>query len=211
MRPSFGPETFERVREALSGVAPGPVTQARSAAVLVPLFLDGERVRVLLTKRSENLRTHRGEVSFPGGTREPEDVDLRATAEREAFEEVALRPDDVAHLGVLDDLPTAGSGILIRPYVVRVPHPYDYVPDTREVERLLTPPLDLFADVSARRIEMFERGGVRYPVYFFDHEGDVVWGATARMLVALIERLDGREPDWTVVPRPPASVEEDLA
>lgn len=160
------------------------------AAVLVPLFVREDTLHVVLTKRTDNVRTHQGQISFPGGAWEPGDVSLRETALREAQEEVGLRPQDVEILGVLDDTPTAVSGFIVRPFVAIVPHPYEFVQDVAEVAGLLSPQLDVFADPQRRRVEIRERDGVRYPLYFFDVENDIVWGATARMLVSLTDLLD---------------------
>jgi hypothetical protein len=77
----------------------------------------------------------------------------------------------------------------VRPYVGQIPHPYEFVPDAHEVERIILPPLGLFADESLRREGIRERDGVTYTIYFFDFDGATVWGATARMLVSLVERL----------------------
>lgn len=166
-----------------------PESEFRLAAVLVPLFLREDTVHVVLTKRTEHVRTHQGQVSFPGGAWEPRDASLLDTALREAHEEVGLRPQDPDILGVLDDLPTAVSGFLVRPFVASIPHPYDFVQDDAEVAGLLSPPLEVFADPSRRRDEIRERDGIRYPVHYFDVDGEVVWGATARMLVALTDLL----------------------
>ena len=169
--------------------APAPTSEFRLAAVLVPLFVREETVHVVLTKRTDSVRTHQGQISFPGGAWEPGDASLRSTALRESQEEVGLRPEDVEILGTLEDTPTAVSGFIVRPFVAVVPHPYEFVQDVAEVAGLLSPPLEVFADPERRREEIRERNGVRYPLYFFDVEDETVWGATARMLVSLTERL----------------------
>ncbi len=148
-----------------------------------------DEVLVVLTKRTDNVRTHQGQVSFPGGSYEPDDVTLERTALREAHEEVGLRSEDVRIIGVLDDLPTNVSGFLVRPFVAEVPHPYEFVHDATEVDHVFAPPLGLFADPGRRREEVRERDGIRYPIYFYDVDGNIVWGATARMLVQLLEKL----------------------
>lgn len=178
--------------------------------MLVGLFWHNDSLRVLLTKRSERLRRHSGEVSFPGGRAEAADRNLISTALRETHEEIGLAPSEVELLGTLDDMPSASSGFVIRPVVGRVPYPYEFVLDEREVDRLITPPLDLFADPTTLRTEYWTRGGRTYPVFLCDYEGDVIWGATARILVALLERLDGKAPAWVTVPDAPASVEPDV-
>lgn len=188
--PRFGPEAIDRLRTVLQrDDAPAPTSEYRLAAVLVPLFVREDTVHVVLTKRTDTVRTHQGQISFPGGAWEPGDLSLRETALREAHEEVGLRAQDVEILGVLDDTPTAVSGFIVRPFVAIVPHPYEFVQDVAEVAGLLSPPLDVFADLQRRRVEIRERDGVRYPLYFFDVENDIVWGATARMLVSLTDLL----------------------
>lgn len=192
--PRFGPEAIDRLRTLLRDDDGTPPTsefrsEFRLAAVLVPLFLREDTVHVVLTKRTDNVRTHQGQISFPGGAWEPSDATLRETALRESQEEVGLRPRDVEILGALEDTPTAVSGFIVRPYVAVVPHPYEFVQDVAEVAGLLSPPLEVFADPARRREEIRERDGVRYPLYFFDVEGETVWGATARMLVSLTDRL----------------------
>jgi hypothetical protein len=78
---------------------------------------------------------------------------------------------------------------MVRPFVGVIPHPYEFVPDVAEVDHVFAPPLDLFADPSRRREEMRERDGVIYAMWSYDVDGNVVWGATARMLVQLVEKI----------------------
>jgi 8-oxo-dGTP pyrophosphatase MutT (NUDIX family) len=186
----FGPEIFDRLRAELPQDPPTPEsTERRAAAVLVPLFVSADEVGVVLTLRTAHLRRHSGQVSFPGGAWEPGDASLRDTALRESFEEIGLDPGDVELFGAMDDVPTVGSDYMVRPYVGRIPYPYEFTPDAHEVDRIIMPPLGLFADITKRREETRERDGVVYSVYFFDFDGAVVWGATARMLVSLVDRL----------------------
>lgn len=187
---TLGPDALELLRDTLpNDDGSVPRGELRLAAVLVPLFVREDEVHVVLTKRTENVRTHQGQVSFPGGSWEPGDDTLQTTALREASEEVGLRTEDVDVLGVLDDLPTNVSGFLVRPFVARVPHPYNFVHDVGEVDHVFSPPLEIFADASRRREEYRERDGIRYPVYYYDVGGNIVWGATARMLVQLLSKL----------------------
>jgi 8-oxo-dGTP pyrophosphatase MutT (NUDIX family) len=188
--PGFGPEIIDRLRSQLPDDRPVPeVEERRAAAVLVPLFVMDDEIGVVLTQRTAHLRRHSGQVSFPGGAWEPGDTTLKDTALRESYEEIGLDPAVVDVLGMLDDVPTVGSDYMVRPYVARIPYPYDFVPDSEEVDRIILPPLDLFADVTKRREELRERDGVTHHVFFFDFDGAVVWGATARMLVSLVEKL----------------------
>ena len=187
---TLGPDALERLKQILpQDDGSVPSGDFRVAAVLVPLFVREDQVHVVLTKRTENVRTHQGQVSFPGGSYETADASLLQTALREAHEEVGLDPEDVEIIGVLDDLPTNVSGFLVRPFVAEVPHPYDFVHDVAEVDHVFSPALEIFADPSRRREEFRERDGVRYPIYYYDVDGNTVWGATARMLVQLLEKI----------------------
>lgn len=186
----FGASTLELLGRILppdDGTT--PQGDLRPAAVLVPLFVREDAVHVVLTKRTELVRTHQGQMSFPGGAWEPGDRSLLDTALRESHEEVGLRPEDARVLGVLDDTPTAVSGFLVRPFVAAIPHPYEFVHDAAEVAGMLAPRLDVFADMDLRRETIRERDGVRYPIYYYDVDGEMVWGATARILVGLTELL----------------------
>jgi 8-oxo-dGTP pyrophosphatase MutT (NUDIX family) len=187
----LGPESLTSLRALLS-IDDGTVPHGdlRAAAVLVPLFVREDTVHVVLTKRTDTVRTHQGQVSFPGGSWEEEDASLEETALREAEEEVGLSPDVVKVIGVLDDLPTYVSGFLVRPFVAEIPHPYRFVHDSAEVAHVFAPPLEVFADPSRRQTDVRERDGVAYTLYSYEVDGEVVWGATARMLTDLVTRLN---------------------
>jgi len=186
----FGPEAIEKLRAVLpSDDGSIPEGDFRLAAVLVPLYIADGSVHVVLTQRTDNVRTHQGQVSFPGGGFEPDDATLEDTALREAFEEVGLKPTDVEVIGVLDDLSTAVSSFRIRPFVGVIPHPYEFVHQAMEVAYVFAPKLEIFADESRRRVQTRERDGQTFEIYYYDVDGAMVWGATARMLVRLIEVL----------------------
>ncbi len=98
----------------------------KPAAVLVPLFYDGNEFHILLTRRSENVPHHKGQISFPGGQPHKKDSDLLQTALRESWEEIGLKPEDVQVIGELDDTPTLTSGFIITPFVGIIPYPYSF-------------------------------------------------------------------------------------
>ena len=188
--------TVADVRAALAAApepAPSPVEGrgVRASAVLAPVYDHGGLATVVLTRRARHLRSHRGEVSFPGGGEEPEDADLRATALREALEETALDPSTVEIVGELDHLRTITSRSFIVPYVGILPGRPELVADPGEVERILHVPLaELLADGVFRE----ERWGVPpldRPIWFFEIEGDTIWGATAAMLRNLLCWITG--------------------
>jgi 8-oxo-dGTP pyrophosphatase MutT (NUDIX family) len=168
-------------------------TQVRASAVLIPLY-DEDGPVVVLTRRAQTLRAHRGEVSFPGGGHDADDQDLRATALREAYEEIALAPAEVEILGELDHLQTVTSRSYIVPFVGELARRPTLVASPSEVEAVLHVPLaDLLADGTYHE----ERWGLpplEHPIHFFELDGDVVWGATAAILRNFLGLLTGTLP-----------------
>ena len=170
---------------------------ALRSAVLAAFYDDGAqggRVTVVLTRRSKNLRNHSGEVSFPGGRQEPGE-ELWATALREAEEEIALDPTAVVHLGELDHLRTVTSRSWIVPYVAEITDPHVVIPTLQaapdEVELVLHVGLDELLKDGVFHEELWTFGEYTRPVFFFEIEGDTVWGATAAMLRNLLSIVTG--------------------
>ena len=157
--------------------------------MLVLLYEHQGEPWVVLTRRASHLRHHAGEVSFPGGRREPADADLWATARREASEEVGLDPGRVSRVGRLDSFVTVGSRSLVCPFVATVEARPELVPDPAEVERVLHVALAELTDPEVWREEVWllgaEFGGER-TMTFFELPGDTVWGATAAVLRRLL-------------------------
>jgi 8-oxo-dGTP pyrophosphatase MutT (NUDIX family) len=160
------------------------------AAVLVPLVNIGGETHLLFTRRSETLGSHKGQVSFPGGMMEPEDESAEAAACREAYEEIGVLPEDVQVLGRLPLFPTI-SGFCITPVVGHIPWPYALILQTSEVSRAFTIPLVWLADPVHRELRMYPfPDGHEEPVIFFaQYDNEVLWGATARMTVYLLQLL----------------------
>lgn len=161
----------------------------RQAAVLLPLYQSEAGPHLVLTKRTELVPTHKGQISFPGGGFEEADGDLLTTALREAREEIGLRPEDVGIVGALDDTVTVTSRHVVRPFVGIVPHPYPYRLDPFEIERLIHLPISALLCGAPFREETWEREGGPVTVFFYDHDGDTVWGLTARILKQFIETV----------------------
>lgn len=163
----------------------------REAAVLIPLFwhADKDEWYVLFTLRSNAVPTHKGQISFPGGGREPGDSSLLATALRETWEEIGVRPEDVEILGVADDVMSNSSCYVVTPFVGVIPHPYAFTLNPAEIDELIEVPLSFFRHPDHHRVEHWELRGKEVPVHFFDWNGYVIWGLTARVLTEFLTTI----------------------
>ncbi|WP_324663132.1 CoA pyrophosphatase [Haloarcula sediminis] len=166
-----------------------PVTvtgEEREAAIVVPVVSREDDEAILFTKRADHLSDHPGQMAFPGGGREPEDADLLATALREADEEIGLDPKAVHVVGRLDDIRTVTS-YSVRPFVSRIPD-REYYPSDAEVAEIVTLPVAELTDLENYESEHRDHrhyGEIR--LHFFYVDDYTVWGATAQMLVQLLE------------------------
>jgi 8-oxo-dGTP pyrophosphatase MutT (NUDIX family) len=164
-----------------------------SAAVLVPITDHGEP-HLLFTKKTASVPHHRGQFSFPGGVVEQRDGSRVETALREAWEEIRLPSSAVEVLGLLDDTETRATPFIITPVVGIVTDPVDFVPDGREIERVLEVPLRVLRDPGIFSTETWERDGERHPVHFYRvSDEDVIWGATARIVKQFLSLLETEE------------------
>jgi 8-oxo-dGTP pyrophosphatase MutT (NUDIX family) len=161
----------------------------RQAAVLLPLYETATGPHFVLTKRTECVPTHKGQISFPGGGFQDGDGDLLTTALRETEEEIGLRPADVDVVGVLDDAVTAASAHVVRPFVGFVPHPYPFRLDSFEIEQLVHLPLRPLLEPNCFREEIWDRDGRPHSVFFYEHDGQTIWGLTARILKQFVEAV----------------------
>ena len=162
-----------------------------SAAVLVPIT-DHLEPYLVFTKKSGSVPHHRGQFSFPGGIVEERDASRVETALREAWEEIRLPSEAVEVLGLLDDTETRATPFIITPVVGIVTDEVDFVPDGREIERVLEVPLRVLRDPAIYHTETWERHGELHLVDFFRvSEEDVIWGATARIVKQFLGLLDG--------------------
>jgi 8-oxo-dGTP pyrophosphatase MutT (NUDIX family) len=159
------------------------------AAVLVALYeaADGE-LHVVLTKRRADLRRHAGEISFPGGRRDPEDATLADTALRETEEEIGLTRVRVKLVGALERTSTFATKYAIHPFVGLIDGQHTWRASASEVERVLEPSL---REVAAGRTRTeIERRGFRFETDAYVFDGQLVWGATARILESLLARIE---------------------
>ncbi len=159
----------------------------RHAAVLVPLLLDQEHCCVLFTKRTEMVDQHKGQISFPGGAVDETDSSVEHTALREAEEEIGLRPSEVLVLGRLDDTLTIVSNYIIHPVVGVVPNDYEYQLNSFEVDKILKVPLAQFRSCSTEEEGRFTYLGTTYATPCYKYDGEVIWGATARIMTNFME------------------------
>jgi 8-oxo-dGTP pyrophosphatase MutT (NUDIX family) len=170
-----------------------PDPSRRQAAVLLPLFKNATDYHLVFTKRTETVRHHKGQVSFPGGSFEPADGDLLTTALRESYEEVGIRPEHVSILGRLDDLATFSTSFTISPFVGLIPYPYPFRPDPIEVAIVFDASLSILADPTVgRRYIRARDDGATIEDYEFHVDGHVIWGATARIIHHFLEVMNGK-------------------
>lgn len=165
-----------------------PGTQLTNAAVLVPIVDRPDGLTVLLTQRTDHLRDHAGQVSFPGGRVEPSDVDHEATALRETEEEIGLASQHIDLVGRLDRYITR-TGYEVIPVVGFVNPPFSVKADPFEVADIFEVPLRFLADPDNHQRHSRFYNGARREFYAMPYEGKYIWGVTAGMIVNLSEVL----------------------
>ncbi len=182
--------TIDAIRNFLRSYTPKTMNDAAltRAGVLMPFVATGNGLSLLLTKRTDRVEHHKGQISFPGGAVDDEDVDIVATALRETTEETGLTASAVEVLGMFDDFWTP-TGFIITPvigYVKSIPALH---PSPEEVEAVLQIPLSFFLDPTNERTVKMERNGTIYDVYFFRYDEHEVWGATAAMVRSFLRMV----------------------
>ena len=176
----------EELVDSLEGYLPN----ARRAAVLLPLFEQDGELAIAFIRRATTLRSHSGEIAFPGGSVDSTDTSTVMTALREAQEEIGLDPTSVEVLGVLTPVFTVVSNFLITPVVAFLPRGLGELHlQTSEVKELILVPLRGLADPAILHTEQWMRNGMARLVHFYDYGPHRIWGATGRILNALLETL----------------------
>jgi 8-oxo-dGTP pyrophosphatase MutT (NUDIX family) len=161
----------------------------KPAAILLPLFKKGGKYHLLLTKRTEAVEYHKGQICFPGGAQNKGDADLKQTALRETYEEIGVLPEDVEILGMLDKMGTVTSNFLITPFVGIIPYPCQFKINEDEIEELIEIPLSALANKKNYREDTYVIDGVARTGSIFEYKGKTIWGATARILKQFLELI----------------------
>jgi 8-oxo-dGTP pyrophosphatase MutT (NUDIX family) len=172
------------------------IGKPKPAAVLIPLLREDSSWRILFTRRRDDLPEHSGQVAFPGGRTDPGDTSPEGTALREAWEEIGLQPEDVRIVGRLRDYLTI-TNYLVSPIVGVIPWPYELQLEIREVSRAFTIPLAWLMDPAnhEERPRLLPEPNPPVKVIYFNlYEGELLWGASARLTLALIRALGSAQP-----------------
>jgi 8-oxo-dGTP pyrophosphatase MutT (NUDIX family) len=166
-------QSFQRKTHENSGLI--------SAAVLIPIFEREGRLHVVLTKRTNGVKHHKGQISFPGGAKDSGDVTIIDAALREAEEEIGLSKDTVELLGVYNDFVTP-SGFCITPVVAFLPSMTAFSLNTSEVSEVFDVPLSFFLDNRNEHVKFPVLNGIKKPVYYYYYGEHEIWGATASLV-----------------------------
>lgn len=148
----------------------------------MPVYYKQGEYYILFTKRTERVKEHKGEISFPGGTYQEGDRTLLDAALRECAEEISLLADDVEVLGELDDIASRTSNYIISPFVALIPWPHRLKVDGEEAEEIIEVPIQALLDEECMHQETEIINDREFPLYFYHYKGKVIWGATARIL-----------------------------
>lgn len=162
-------------------------SKLKVSAVLVPVFWKKGQYHMLFIQRTERVKYHKGQISFPGGAYEKKDGVILNAALREAKEEIGLAQDDVRILGELDDTLTATSNYIISPFVGLIPYPYDFKPDKWETEELIEIPIADLLDRNCFSEGITVQDGQEVETYFYRYGNRTIWGATAKILKQFLE------------------------
>jgi 8-oxo-dGTP pyrophosphatase MutT (NUDIX family) len=186
---------LDRAQHLIQSYGPRRVDDSslKRAAVLVPFVIKHGEIHVVYTRRTDDVEHHKGQVSFPGGMKDRTDPDLRATALRETWEEIGVDPQAVTLWGGLDDIVTVTS-FVVSPYVGLLDWPEDFVLNPAEVARVIEVPLEHILHGGNFRDRLIDWDGVAITSPAFKWDGELVWGATARISRNLVDVLRSPEP-----------------
>lgn len=174
----------ERIRIARSDLT--------AAAVLVPIVMKNEEPHLIVTKRTMTVATHKGQISFPGGVREPEDQNEIENALRESREEIGLEEQHVEVLGLLDDFATT-TGFAVTPVVGVVSPEAEYQAEETEVAEIIETPFRELLNPERHELVTMERDGVGYRYHQYKFDEYIIWGATAGIIHRFLSALNRTE------------------
>ncbi len=188
--------TKEQIAQRLSAYQRKKISRkefpgSAQASVLIPLFSSQDGLSVILTVRTHEVETHKGQISFPGGMADSSDMDVVHTALRETNEELQIEEHTVEVLGLLDDHPTP-TKFVVTPVVGYMNERPRCVPNPSEVAEVLEVPLSLFMDESNIRTELRELHGKKVNVLHIQYGKHDIWGATAMMMKNLTDVISGK-------------------
>ena len=186
----MGDATIEFIRRILSQTPKQTLKdpELSPAGVMLLFYPKNGEYCILLNRRSEKVQHHKGEISFPGGARDPKDATMLDTALRETEEEMGILPGDIEILGELSDVATY-SRFVINTYVGVIPYPYEFKVSTAEIAEVLEVPIPLLMDLANLREEVRMVGGKLVKAYSYAYNGNLIYGATARILTQFLDLL----------------------
>lgn len=157
------------------------------SAVLIPIYQKQGHYYIVLIRRTETVKTHKGQISFPGGVRDINDRTLLHTAIRESREEIGLHMKDIEIIGELDDEITTTSNYIVTPFVAMIPWPYRFTKNKDEVAEIMEVPITVLLDKGCLKANTETLNGKPIDSYTYYYQGKVIWGATARILKKLLD------------------------
>jgi 8-oxo-dGTP pyrophosphatase MutT (NUDIX family) len=160
------------------------------SAVMIPLYQKQEQYYIVFIKRTETVKDHKGQISFPGGMRDADDRTLLHTAVRESREEIGLRQKDIEVIGELDDELTTTSNYIVTPFVAMIPWPYRFRKNEDEVAEIMQAPIAALLEKDKLSEGSEILNGQPIKSYTYNYEGKVIWGATARILKKLLDIIE---------------------
>ena len=172
------------------------------AAVLVPLYQKDGQYHIIFIKRTEKVKDHKGQISFPGGARDKDDRTLLHTAVRESREEIGLQTEDIEVIGELDDELTTTTNYTVTPFVAVIPWPYRFRENSDEVAGIIEVPIAALLKNGRVNENGETLNGKPIESYNYDYQGNVIWGATARIVKKLLDIIGGINREKSNIRRP---------
>ncbi len=157
------------------------------SSVLIPLYQKQGHYTIVFIRRTENVKDHKGQISFPGGARDINDRTLLHTAIRESREEIGLRTKDTEIIGEMDDEITTTSNYVVTPFVAMIPWPYRFKKNKDEVAEIMEVPVKALLEKGCRQSNTETLNGQPIDSYTYNYQGNIIWGATARILKKLLD------------------------